>query len=98
MPNTFTMQEIIRTAVDNYIDDVENGMMVERPYIFTIPKGERSSSQVRVALTRLQGTPLPKALVLLRERTAQFSLQPSQPISRDGISSSQGVHNIHSPW
>ncbi len=39
MPNTFIMQEIIRTAADNYFEDKENGMSVERPFIFTVPKG-----------------------------------------------------------
>jgi len=42
MPNTFLMQEIIRTAVDNYFDDLENGMLTECPFIFTIPKGMRA--------------------------------------------------------
>ncbi|KAF1828188.1 hypothetical protein BDW02DRAFT_635342 [Decorospora gaudefroyi] len=61
MPNTFIMQEIIRTAADNYFEDKENGMSVERPFIFTVPKG----------------TTLPTTLVLLRETPFQFSLQPS---------------------
>jgi hypothetical protein len=39
MPNTFPMQEIVRTAGDYYDDDQENGVSVERPFIFTIPKG-----------------------------------------------------------
>lgn len=39
MPNTFKMQEIIRTAVDNYEDDVEEGLSIERPFLFIVPKG-----------------------------------------------------------
>ncbi|KAF1954678.1 hypothetical protein CC80DRAFT_449014 [Byssothecium circinans] len=69
MPNTFTMQEIIRTAVDNYFENKENGMSVEPPFIFTIPKG----------------TTLPSTLVLLREDLAQFSLQPSLHISPNDL-------------
>ncbi|KAF2177149.1 hypothetical protein K469DRAFT_742674 [Zopfia rhizophila CBS 207.26] len=72
LPNTFTMQEIIRTAVDNYFYDMENGVPIERPFIFTIPKG----------------TPVPKTLVLLRERTAQFSLLSSRPTSSDDLNNS----------
>ncbi|KAF2788227.1 hypothetical protein K505DRAFT_255994 [Melanomma pulvis-pyrius CBS 109.77] len=60
MPNTLMMQEIIRTAVDRYFENKENGMSVERPFILTI----------------LKGTILPKSLVLLREAPSQFSLQP----------------------
>ncbi|KAF1365186.1 hypothetical protein EJ07DRAFT_161282 [Lizonia empirigonia] len=61
MPNTFMMQEITRTAVENYFEDKENDMCVERPFIFTIPKG----------------TTLPATLVLRRENLSQFSLRPS---------------------
>ena len=39
MPNTFMMQEIIRTAAENYFEDKENDISVECPFIFTIPKG-----------------------------------------------------------
>ncbi|KAF2752697.1 hypothetical protein EJ05DRAFT_446369, partial [Pseudovirgaria hyperparasitica] len=61
MPNTFTMQEIIRLAVDNYHDDLENGIPAERPYVFTIRKGTR----------------VPEMLVLQRPKIAQFSLHLS---------------------
>ena len=39
MPNTFLMHEFIRMAAENCFDDEENGLSVERPFIFTIPKG-----------------------------------------------------------
>ncbi|KAF2470849.1 uncharacterized protein BDR25DRAFT_261103 [Lindgomyces ingoldianus] len=61
MPNTFMMQEIIRMAADNYFENKENGMSIERPFIFTVPKG----------------TVLPNTLILLRETPSQFSLRPS---------------------
>jgi hypothetical protein len=32
------MQEVIVSAVDNYYDDMDNGVVVERSFIFTIPK------------------------------------------------------------
>jgi hypothetical protein len=37
------MQQIIRAAAENYSDDEENGLSIERPYIFTIPKGIREA-------------------------------------------------------
>jgi hypothetical protein len=40
MPNTFTMQELVRTAVDEYTEKVESGIPAEVPTTFTIPKGE----------------------------------------------------------
>lgn len=40
MPNTFPMQEIVRTTGDYYADDQENGISVERPFMFTMPKGK----------------------------------------------------------
>lgn len=67
MPNTFLMQEFMRTAYDNYLDDRENSLTVELPFIFIIQKG----------------TVLPTSLVLLREQFAQFSLQPSLPTSTE---------------
>lgn len=39
MPNTFTMQEIIRTQIDNYFDEEELGKEVETPFVYTIQKG-----------------------------------------------------------
>ncbi|OAL45419.1 hypothetical protein IQ07DRAFT_635311 [Pyrenochaeta sp. DS3sAY3a] len=64
-PNTFSMQEIIRTAVDNYYEDIEDGSRILSPFIFTIPKGTR----------------LPDGLILLRESIALFSLHSSQQTS-----------------
>ncbi|KAF1969800.1 hypothetical protein BU23DRAFT_539186 [Bimuria novae-zelandiae CBS 107.79] len=69
MPNTFMMQEIIRTAADNYFEDKENGLSVELPFIFTIPKG----------------TILHTTLVLLRETPSQFSLQPALRVSPNDL-------------
>jgi hypothetical protein len=45
MPNTFLMQEIVRTTGDYYYDDQEHGVSVERPFIFTIPKGRPGTLQ-----------------------------------------------------
>ncbi|OCK74845.1 hypothetical protein K432DRAFT_386567 [Lepidopterella palustris CBS 459.81] len=38
MPNTFDMQQIIRGAVDRYYEDQDNGVIAERPFLFTILK------------------------------------------------------------
>lgn len=43
MPNTYTMQEIIRSAAENYLENKENGISIEPPFIFTIPKGLHTS-------------------------------------------------------
>lgn len=40
MPNTFTMQELIRMMVDRYMDDEDAGLQVEIPTIFTIARGK----------------------------------------------------------
>ncbi|KAH8730057.1 hypothetical protein GQ44DRAFT_700747, partial [Phaeosphaeriaceae sp. PMI808] len=72
MPNTFPMQEIVRTTGDYYADDQEHGVSVERPFIFTIPKG----------------TTLPARLVLRREGLYQFSIQPSEPTSSKDLENS----------
>lgn len=39
MPNTFTMQEIIRISMDEVLDLQDDGKRVETPYVFTIRKG-----------------------------------------------------------
>ncbi|KAF1365902.1 hypothetical protein EJ07DRAFT_93637 [Lizonia empirigonia] len=70
MPNTFPMQEVVRTMGDYYADDQENGVSVERPFIFTIPKA---------------GITLPARLVLRREGLYQFSIQPSEPTSSEDL-------------
>ncbi|KAI9679895.1 MAG: hypothetical protein M1817_004910 [Caeruleum heppii] len=68
MPNTYMMQELVRTFVDQYTEELENGGSLETPTIYRIPKG----------------TPIPRTLILLQEHTAQFSLQPSRPTSLKG--------------
>ena len=40
MPNTFTMQEIIRTEFDQYLEDLESGKSVKSPLILSISKGK----------------------------------------------------------
>lgn len=39
MPNTFTMQEIIRREIDYYFEDEESGKDVETPLVYLIRKG-----------------------------------------------------------
>ena len=39
MPNTFTMQENIRTEVGYYFDNEEQGKPVETPFVYFIQKG-----------------------------------------------------------
>ncbi|KAF2867441.1 hypothetical protein BDV95DRAFT_502720 [Massariosphaeria phaeospora] len=73
MPNTFPMQEIVRTTGDYYADDQENGVSVERPFNFTIPK------------VKPIGMTLPARLVLRREGLYQFSIQPSEPTSSEDL-------------
>ncbi|SLM35480.1 hypothetical protein LPUS_04778 [Lasallia pustulata] len=63
MPNTFTMQEWVRTAYDDYIDGLEDGQSVPDTTILRVRKG----------------TPIPSALTLFRDRSYRFSLQPSRP-------------------
>ncbi|KAH7389378.1 hypothetical protein DE146DRAFT_663917 [Phaeosphaeria sp. MPI-PUGE-AT-0046c] len=69
MPNTFPMQEIVRMMGDYYDDDQEQGISVQRPFIFTIPKG----------------TTLPPRLTLRREGLYQFSIQPFEPTSSEDL-------------
>lgn len=45
MPNTYPMQEIVRTVGESYADDQEHGVAVERPFIFAIPKGKQDAFQ-----------------------------------------------------
>lgn len=40
MPNTYTMQEIVRENYDYYKELQEEGKDIEPPYIFHIPKGK----------------------------------------------------------
>ncbi|KAF2755774.1 hypothetical protein EJ05DRAFT_503226 [Pseudovirgaria hyperparasitica] len=76
LPNTFTMQEIIRTAMDNYDLDIEEGSDVDRPYIFTVPKGKS-------LLEFSFGTLVPDTLALYRNNIAHFSLKPARPMPND---------------
>ncbi|CZT13674.1 uncharacterized protein RAG0_17179 [Rhynchosporium agropyri] len=69
MPNTFTMQEIIRTEVDYYFDNEEISEEVETPFVYCIQKG----------------TPLPGSIVLYREGLSRFSLQASRAISVESL-------------
>ena len=39
MPNTFTMQEFIRTSLDNYLEEAESGKVLEEPMIYSVKKG-----------------------------------------------------------
>ena len=41
MPNTYSMQEIVRQDYDYYIELEEEGKDIESPLIFRIPKGKR---------------------------------------------------------
>ncbi|KAM4058951.1 hypothetical protein HRG_008172 [Hirsutella rhossiliensis] len=61
-PNTFMMQELVRTYFDQVLDGEEQGNLVDMPSVYTIPKGTR----------------IPSHLILINEYTARFSLQPSR--------------------
>ncbi|RSM15798.1 hypothetical protein CDV31_004740 [Fusarium ambrosium] len=61
-PNTFMMQELVRGYFDEVLDREDEGSQVEKPFIFTIPKG----------------TPIPSHLILINEYISRFSLQPSR--------------------
>ena len=39
MPNTFTMQELIRTSLDEYHKELEGGTSVGEPVIISVRKG-----------------------------------------------------------
>ncbi|RSM03314.1 hypothetical protein CEP52_007460 [Fusarium oligoseptatum] len=56
------MQELVRGYFDEVLDREEEGSQVEKPFIFTIPKG----------------TPIPSHLILINEYISRFSLQPSR--------------------
>ena len=79
MPNTFMMQELVRSAVDQYIDDMEQGFSIECPVVFTISKGASPLCCVHGRYRYLAGTPVPNSLALVREHTSRFSLQPYEP-------------------
>ena len=57
MPNTYTMQEIVRNSVDWYTEERENGGRVDTPLISRIPKGLIVYRSCRTKLTAFQGPP-----------------------------------------
>lgn len=65
MPNTFMMQELMRTFFDQYTENSEDKNTPEKPVVICIRRG----------------VSVPNSLVLLREYLSRFSLQPSQPVS-----------------
>ncbi|KAJ5181103.1 hypothetical protein N7491_000658 [Penicillium cf. griseofulvum] len=69
MPNTHYMQEITRMANAYYLEDVESGKPAAEAHYLCIPKG----------------TTIPNSLVLFREHTSRFSLQPAYPMSLDSL-------------
>lgn len=42
MPNTFLMQELVRSYFDENLDREDEGKQVETPYIYTISKGRKA--------------------------------------------------------
>lgn len=81
MPNTFTMQENIRTEVDYYFDNEELGKPVETPFVYYVRKGAYCLSLRLLFISHCLGTPIPSHINLLQEGLSRFSLQPSQPMS-----------------
>ncbi|KAJ5512251.1 hypothetical protein N7463_001803 [Penicillium fimorum] len=69
MPNTYYMQEVTRMSNDYYLEDVESGDPAAEAHYLSIPKG----------------TTISKSLILFRERTSRFSLQPAHPMSLDDM-------------
>ncbi|KAJ5251462.1 hypothetical protein N7489_001872 [Penicillium chrysogenum] len=77
MPNTHYMQEVTRRSNDYYLEDVESGKPAAEAHYLCLPKGD---------LTPLsKGTVIPKSLILFREHTSRFSLQPAHPMSLDTL-------------
>ncbi|KAA8645050.1 uncharacterized protein ATNIH1004_009261 [Aspergillus tanneri] len=66
-PNTCLMQELLRTDYDRYDEEVEGGYSPADPQVVSIKKG----------------TEIPESLVLFREDSSRFSLQPSRPLLLD---------------
>ncbi|KAJ5921103.1 hypothetical protein N7466_009429 [Penicillium verhagenii] len=64
MPNTRTMQQMLRFDFERYEEDVEDGKSVICPLILRINRG----------------TIIPPSLTLWREGTTRFSLQPKSPL------------------
>lgn len=59
MPNTFTMQEVIRTYFDQYVDNEESGKPVETPVIYRIPKGVQGRDPRRISAYIIQELQFP---------------------------------------
>jgi hypothetical protein len=88
MPNTFMMQENIRTCFDQYIDDEEDGKDVETPFVYCVPKGARGrclyqiSSFMSIRRDSLSNLPILYQLkvcvfnqYMFSELTAHYDLQ-----------------------
>jgi hypothetical protein len=86
MPNTFTMQEFIRTEIDYYFDNEELGKPVETPFVYSIQKGAWYRSLHLIRISHYLGTPIPSNIILLRDGSSSFFLQPSQPMSIESVS------------
>ena len=39
MPNTFTMQELVRMSLDGHLEDIEGGKASSEPVIYSVKKG-----------------------------------------------------------
>ncbi|KAJ5958251.1 uncharacterized protein N7479_005401 [Penicillium vulpinum] len=69
MPNTHDMQRVTRMSNDYYLEDVESGKPAAEAHYLCMP----------------QGTSIPNSLILFREHTSRFSLQPAHPMSLDRL-------------
>ncbi|KAJ5718819.1 uncharacterized protein N7483_009901 [Penicillium malachiteum] len=67
MPNTRTMQQMLRFDFERYEEAIEDGKSLVCPVILHIEAG----------------TPISPRLILWREGTSRFSLQPQSPLSLD---------------
>lgn len=90
MPNTFTMQEFARMALDQYLESHDDGgRSLSEPVIYSVRKGRAPTTWHSRPIADSQlfsplGTPIPAALTLLRMDISRFSLQPSNPVSVKG--------------
>ncbi|KAJ5602623.1 hypothetical protein N7537_005579 [Penicillium hordei] len=71
MPNTHLMQKVTRMSNDYYLEEVESGKAAAEAHYLCIPKG----------------TTIPNSLILFREHTSRFSLQPAHAMSLDSFNS-----------
>ena len=72
------MQEYTRLAYENYLADKTSGRDVPEPIIYCISRGNPGVPMVH-PLTLLE-TPVPEQLVLRREMSSRFILQPRRPV------------------